>query len=144
MSSYLVISDGGSRGNPGPAASAFVVFQNSKQSFMAGFYWGERTNNQAEYLALIMALEWLKGEDLSSRDEVTLRSDSELMIKQLTGKYKVKSPQIRILFEKSRQLLQDLSQRGISFRLEHKLRQHTYLADSLLNKILDLVPENRE
>ncbi len=139
MSSYLIVSDGGSRGNPGPAASAFVVFQDGKQNFMAGFYWGRKTNNQAEYLALIMALEWLKKEDLSPKDEITFRSDSELMIRQLKGEYKVKSPQIRILFEKSRQLLQSLSERGVSFRLEHKLRQHTHSADSLLNKILDMV-----
>ncbi len=139
MSSYLVVSDGGSRGNPGPAASAFVVFINNQQVFQGGFYWGKKTNNQAEYLALLMALKWLGNQNLTSDDEVIFRSDSELMIRQLQGKYKVRSPQIKPLFEQVKDFLNNLSQKGVRVTLEHKLRQHTHLADSLLNQVLDLV-----
>ena len=91
--------DGGSRGNPGPAAAAFVLTDPQGRQLQArAFFIGEATNNVAEYTAIHKALEAAKS---LGATQITVYSDSELLVRQLNGQYKVKSDQIRPLFAKS-------------------------------------------
>src|SRR3989338_10034829 len=91
-----IYTDGGSRGNPGPAASGAVLKEldedgNERELERTGKFLGETTNNQAEYTAIIIGLE--KAKELGAKD-VELVMDSELAVRQLTGEYKVKHPEI--------------------------------------------------
>ncbi len=138
--SWLIIVDGGARGNPGPAASGFVVIRNDKVVFEAGFYWGVKTNNQAEYLGLLMVLGWVKRNmDKLDEDEVVIRMDSELVVSQVSGMYKVKSAKMRPLHDKVRKVIEELKKGGIRIKLEHELRQATEEADRIVNEVLDLI-----
>ena len=103
MKKIIIYTDGGSRGNPGPAAGG-VIFCNEKGEAFKKFseYLGDNfTNNEAEYQAVIFALKKFKalfGKKLAVLTEIELRSDSELLIKQLEGEYKILEPKIVSLF----------------------------------------------
>ncbi len=127
----VVHTDGGSRGNPGPAAAGFVLADDTgKRRLAKAFFLGEATNNVAEYTALIRALE--AANDLGAA-EVTVYTDSELMVRQLQGAYKVKSDLIRPLFEQVSEL-----RRGFgSCRVVHVTRDKNKQADALVNRALD-------
>ncbi|HNS22813.1 MAG TPA: phosphoribosylglycinamide formyltransferase [Sedimentisphaerales bacterium] len=127
----VVHTDGGSRGNPGPAASGFVLADDTgKRRLAKAFFLGEATNNVAEYTALIRALE--AANDLGAT-EVTVYTDSELMVRHLQGAYKVKSDLIRPLFEQVSEL-----RRGFgSCRVVHVTRDNNKEADRLVNQALD-------
>ena len=99
----IIYTDGGSRGNPGPAAAAFVLYNEKKFLLQSrGMFLGSRTNNFAEYTAVIKALEAAK--QIGAR-RLKIYSDSELLVRQINGRYKVKSDNIRTLFEKASRLL---------------------------------------
>ena len=88
-----IFTDGGARGNPGPAATGFLILSETGQVLMAkSRYLGSRTNNQAEYEALITALE--SAMKLQA-DEVACHLDSQLVVRQITGEYRVKNPELR-------------------------------------------------
>jgi len=124
-------TDGGSRGNPGPAAAGFVLQDAAGRPLQArAFFLGEATNNVAEYSALIKALE--AAGDLGA-DEVTVFSDSELLVKQLNGQYKVRSDLIRPLFEQADVLASHFS----SCSIRHVTRDKNKEADRLVNEALD-------
>ena len=90
--------DGGSRGNPGPAAAAFVLNDTSRKQLEAkAFFLGRATNNVAEYTSLVKALE---AAAQKSPKQITVFSDSELLVKQITGQYRVKSEQIKPFYQK--------------------------------------------
>src|SRR3989442_7160660 len=92
---YIVQTDGAARGNPGPAAIGVVIEDDQGHTvYEASRTLGIRTNNEAEYLALITALEYLK--DVRPK-EAEFRLDSELVVKQLSGQYKVKEPRLQAL-----------------------------------------------
>ena len=97
----IIYCDGGSRGNPGPAASAFVVTEDGKTIFKDSKFLGVETNNVAEYQALIKALELACK---FTKDEITCNLDSELVVKQLLGEYKVRNPKLLPLFLKVQKL----------------------------------------
>ncbi len=123
--------DGGSRGNPGPAASAFVLTDsNGKQIQAKAFYLGKATNNFAEYTSIHKALEAAKSLGAS---HITVYSDSELLVRQLNGEYKVKSEQIRPLYVKAFELLACFE----NWQLRHIFRQDNKKADELVNRALD-------
>ncbi len=127
-----IYTDGGSRGNPGPAAYGFVVYENEKIIFKKGEYLGIQTNNYAEYMAVIAAFEWVKkhkGEDVS----LNLFCDSLLVASQLTGKYKVKNESIKQLVKKAKALESFFS----DVTYTHVLRAHNKEADRMVNKALD-------
>ena len=85
-----IFCDGGARGNPGPAAAAFVVFSGNKTLAKEGKYLGSTTNNQAEYNAVLLAMKWLlKNKSNIDGKKVDFYLDSELVVKQLMGEYKV-------------------------------------------------------
>ncbi len=98
MSRAVLRSDGGARGNPGPAGAGFVIEVDGSVACMAGRFLGEATNNVAEYEALIWGLENVRALGYS---EVSVFADSELLVKQINGLYKVKNAGLKPLFVRS-------------------------------------------
>jgi len=133
MSQIKIYVDGGSRGNPGKAAAAFVVIENGKVLTKQGYYIGERTNNEAEYSSVIYALRWLS-ESKEDYINVQLFLDSELVTKQLKGQYKMKSKNLMPLLKEARFL-----EKKISSKVTYKNipREENRLADRMVNKVLD-------
>ncbi len=123
--------DGGSRGNPGPAAYG-VVIRNPKGEIIARLkkYIGQATNNVAEYFGLIAALDY---SDTHGIRALRILSDSELMVKQMRGQYKVKSEDLRPLFERAKKMSQTFE----SFRIDHVYREQNSEADALANQAMD-------
>ena len=134
---YIIHTDGGSRGNPGPAAIG-VVIQATDGSLKKeyGEYIGETTNNDAEYQAVIFALKKLKqliGNDEAGKAHVTFYMDSELLVKQFNYEYKVKEEKMQKLFLEVHNLRLDFGK--VEFK--HVLRGKNANADKLLNQVLD-------
>jgi ribonuclease HI len=123
--------DGGSRGNPGPAAYG-VVIRDGKGQIVARLkkYIGQNTNNVAEYFGLIAALDYAETHGIGA---LRVESDSELMVKQMRGQYKVKSEDLKPLFERAKKMSQALE----SFRIDHVYREQNREADALVNQALD-------
>jgi ribonuclease HI len=123
--------DGGARGNPGPAAYGVVV-RNAKGEILAELaeYLGNQTNNFAEYSGLLAALEYAVREKYPS---LKVLSDSELLVKQMKGQYRVKNPGLLELYERARALVRKLEH----FSIDHVLREYNRDADRLVNQVLD-------
>jgi ribonuclease HI len=129
---YLVAhTDGGARGNPGPAGYG-VVIHDSKGNKVAALsqYLGRQTNNFAEYQALIAALEYAVEHGPKALKVI---SDSELLVRQIKGIYKVKEPTLRDLHARASHLISKLDW----FNIEHVLRGHNREADELANQAMD-------
>ena len=129
---YLIAHvDGGARGNPGPAGFG-VVIEDEKGAHVAQIsqYVGHNTNNYAEYMGLLAALEYAVGHPAKALKVV---SDSELMVRQIGGIYKVRSENLRELYERARSLIRQLSW----FSIEHTLREGNRDADRLANQAMD-------
>jgi len=128
-----IYSDGGARGNPGPAAAAFLIISGDGVVLRAAsFSLGKRTNNQAEYEALIAALEsavQLEGQ------EVVCHLDSELVGRQLTGEYSVRNTELKQLWCRVQELRRSF--RHISFINVPRTNKFIKEADALVNKQLD-------
>jgi len=133
MKKLITYTDGGSRNNPGPAACGIVVLDD-KEEVIHTFskYIGTATNNQAEYGALILALEKAK-ELLPQGGEVMCHLDSELVVKQLKREYKVKDEKMKELFARVCKLCLDFDK----VEFIHVRREKNKLADKLVNKELD-------
>jgi ribonuclease HI len=130
-----IFCDGGSRGNPGPAASAFVVYDSQGvELYKKGIYIGVATNNQAEYGAVVAALEWLSMSQNKDITRVNFVLDSELVVRQLTGVYKIKNKNILPLAQKAISAIKSL-QAIITFT--HVLRSKNVVADALVNHAID-------
>ena len=128
----IAYTDGASRGNPGPAAAAFVLSDLAGIRLQAkAFFIGRTTNNVAEYTAIIKALQAAK--EIGAK-ELTVFSDSELLVRQINGKYKVKSEQIRPLFQQAVELLSELE----NYKVQFVPRQKNQEADKLVNQALNL------
>lgn len=130
-----LFTDGGSRGNPGQAAIGLVIEDPSKGEVIREHYEriGIETNNVAEYRALI---EGLKIANRFHPNRLICHLDSELIVKQLSGEYKVKMPTLRVFFDEIKELAEDFT--AISF--VHIPRADNYKADALVNKALDEHP----
>lgn len=126
-----VFCDGGSRGNPGPSASG-VVITTIKGEVLAEYceYLGIQTNNYAEYSAVLLALRNI--EDHHLKGKITFYLDSQLVVRQLNGEYKVKNANIKGLYE---QIISQIGNLNISFH--HVYREDNKLADAQVNKCLD-------
>ena len=122
---YSLYTDGGARGNPGPAASGFVIYNNKKIIAREGKYLGVATNNQAEYNAVLLGLE--KAQELKIT-ELDCFLDSELVVKQLKLEYKVKNKDLAAIFLKA----WNLSKKFNKIR-----REKNKEADKVVNEILD-------
>ena len=130
---YIVHTDGAARGNPGPAAIGVVIEdEDGRTVYEASRALGVRTNNEAEYQALITALEYLK--DVRPA-EVEFRLDSELVVKQIGGQYKVKEPRLQALHGQVIMLLNAVKK----FKFRHVRREDNARADELANEALDAV-----
>jgi ribonuclease HI len=125
-------TDGASRGNPGDAAFAYVIAREGQPPIEEGDCLGQMTNNQAEYTALVRALEHAL--ELGSHHRVLLHSDSELMVKQMNGEYRVKNEDLRDLYEQACDL-RDHFKGGVTIR--HVRRAQNKRADELCNEALD-------
>lgn len=127
----IVNTDGGSRGNPGPAACGVVVRSDDGQILMErGQFLGRQTNNVAEYEGVILGLAMAR--ELNA-DEVELRSDSELLVRQLTGVYRVKNEALKLLYDKVRSAMKPF--KGVVIR--HVRREENSDADRMCNDALD-------
>jgi ribonuclease HI len=137
---FTIYSDGGSRGNPGPAACGVVIFNGDKEIKRLNKTIGNTTNNQAEYQALEMGLNWIKLNcyaDIALCDEgskISCKLDSELVVKQLNGEYKIKNVELKPWFAKIRNLVIELGG-GVTF--SHIRREQNKIADMLVNEALD-------
>jgi ribonuclease HI len=130
-STVTVNIDGGARGNPGPAGYGAVFKDASgKKIGELSRYLGVCTNNYAEYSGLIAALEHAIAQCYKA---LKVFSDSELLVRQITGVYKVKSPELRELYDRARALIRKLE----SFRIEHVRREFNHEADRLANRAMD-------
>ncbi len=123
--------DGGSRGNPGPAGyGVFIQGTGGEKLAELSEFLGRTTNNVAEYRALLGALEWALEH---GRGRLRVVGDSELLVKQIQGRYKVASPDLRPLYEEAKRRIARLD----GFRIEHVLRGKNREADRLANEAMD-------
>lgn len=128
----LIYIDGGARGNPGPAAAGVCITtpDGSEALHEAGYWLGSMTNNEAEYQGLLHALKTAIDMGFES---VHIRSDSELMVKQIKGEYRVKAPNLKPLFVEARDRLAKLPK----WSIEHVKRDKNKRADQLANIAMD-------
>jgi ribonuclease HI len=123
--------DGGSRGNPGPAGIGVVLrAQDGTPLVTLGRYIGRATNNVAEYRGLITAMQ--KAKEIGAK-KILIRGDSELIVKQMKGEYRVKNADLRVLYEEAQDLIAEFD----SAKIEHNYRSDNTLADKLANLAMD-------
>jgi ribonuclease HI len=132
MQVLYIYADGASRGNPGEAGAGMVIMDSNHHVLLEkGTYLGKTTNNVAEYRALILAL----GEARRLGAQVVkIFLDSELLVRQLKGVYRVKSPNLRVLFEETQRLLQNFN----TYDIMHIRRNENSAADRLANQAINL------
>jgi ribonuclease HI len=131
---HIANIDGASRGNPGPASYAVVIRDPSgKVVLELAKKFGRDTNNVAEYYALLAALDYSTSHGITA---LRIRSDSELLVRQMQGRYKVKSADLKPLHERASRLSRQLSY----FAIEHVRREENRDADALANLALDSGP----
>lgn len=131
QSRVTAFCDGGSRGNPGPAGyGVFVQAEDGSPLAELSDFIGKRTNNVAEYSGLLAALEWALANGAS---QLKVVSDSELMVKQMKGQYRVNSPELRPLYEEAKRRAAQLAR----FEMQHVLRGKNKEADRLANEAMD-------
>ncbi len=132
-------TDGGARGNPGPAAIGVIAKARSETLFEISEYIGQQTNNVAEYTAVIHALHHLNEHQVTA-DNCSFILDSELIIRQIIGQYRVKEARLQALVAEVHRLIKELKDGGrlknITFR--HVLRAENKRADQLVNQALDV------
>jgi ribonuclease HI len=129
---YLIAYiDGGARGNPGPAGYGVVITDHKGQKIATlSEYLGHQTNNYAEYSGLLAALRFAVEHPIGALKVI---SDSELLVKQLRGEYKVRNPALQELYSQARQLIRALNR----FSIQHVLREQNREADRLANSAMD-------
>ncbi len=123
--------DGASRGNPGPSGAGIYIKKGQEDTIKTGFFLGTKTNNEAEYLALLIGILLLKKE-IKENEGVTIISDSQLLIRQLEGVYKVKKPELK---RKHQAIFAELG--NIKCRFKHVEREYNTVADALANEGID-------
>lgn len=137
MKNELTIhTDGGSRGNPGPSACAFVVEEGVEILHTGSKFLGKATNNHAEYSGVVLALDWLNTQKQITNhySQITFFLDSELIVRQINGRYKVKDENLKKLHtevnNKTREMAKEISFKNVP-------REQNKIADRLVNEILD-------
>ena len=128
----MIRTDGGARGNPGPAAAGAVITDADGEVLSArGYYLGETTNNVAEYEAVLRGLQ--EAERLGGT-ELEIFCDSELIVKQINGQYRVKNAKLKTLHSEAMKRIQSFAQ----VKVQHVYREENTVADSLVNQALDV------
>lgn len=128
---WRLFIDGAARNNPGPAAAGMVIYKNGLLFSKHGFFLGNRTNNQAEYMALVLGIYMVK-KQYDEADHVEILSDSQLLVRQFKGEYRVKHPELKPLHMLAKTLLE-----GVVYTISHILREKNEQADELANYGLD-------
>lgn len=132
-------TDGGARGNPGPAAVGVVMLY-GPEVIKYHRYIGEATNNQAEYTAVLDAFaeifQWIENRQFPVK-QVNFFLDSELIVRQINGIYRIKEPKLQLLYQKIRQQLVEAAERSITVTFSHIPRRQNAEADRLVNQALD-------
>lgn len=128
---WRLFVDGASRNNPGRAGAGIFLVKNDKPVHKGGYFLGIKTNNQAEYLALLIGI-CIAKQYMESHDLLSIVSDSELLIKQLKGEYKVKNPALKTLHAGALSLLAP-----VNYNVCHVLREYNKDADAMANKGVD-------
>ncbi len=125
---FYIYTDGASRGNPGNAGAGFIIYNENGDIVKKGKkFLGKKTNNEAEYYALIIALK-----NIPENASVSIFSDSELMVKQLNGEYKVRNEKLKPLYNEVIKLLENKE-----YNINHIKREKNKLADNLANEAID-------
>lgn len=138
----VAFTDGAARGNPGPSASGYAIFEGERRVKEDAFYNGKATNNIAEYKAVVAALEWCVENTDHGSVSVSLNSDSELVVRQLRGAYKVKSEPLRPLHRKAMLLSNALG--GVEFANLRRSNRHISAVDKALNALLDSYEDKQQ
>lgn len=123
--------DGAARNNPGPAGAGMYILKNGVEFSRHGFFLGNKTNNQAEYLALLLGILLLKAH-MCPEDKVIIKSDSQLLVRQLTGMYAIKNPELKRIAATIKEMLSMLK-----YTLVHIRREENSVADCLANMGID-------
>jgi ribonuclease HI len=138
MSTVTIHTDGGSRGNPGPAATGVVCYLDGKQIARFGEYLGLGTNNEAEYQAFQQSLRWLTkwGTEIDglSRHTVVWHLDSKLVVEQLNRRWKIKEPRMAVF---AKEIWQELAALPVRFSIQYVPRAENAMADEVVNEILN-------
>jgi ribonuclease HI len=132
----VIHTDGASRGNPGKASIAYVIEGLAKDPIEFYKAIGETTNNQAEYQAVIAAMSFLASENIAGK-ELHFFADSELVVKQIKGEYRVRDASIKPVFDQVKQLQASLEKLGNDLRFTAVRRAENKRADYLANVALD-------
>jgi ribonuclease HI len=130
--SVIIHTDGGARGNPGPAGAGVVIVDaaDGQAIFEGGLFLGRATNNVAEYKGVIAAL---KAAGMLGARRVTLQSDSQLLVRQINGQYRVKNAGLRPLYQQAVELAGQFD----SCEFRHVRREENTVADRLVNRAID-------
>lgn len=123
--------DGASKNNPGPAGAGVYVTREGKDIIKEGFFLGSKTNNEAEYIALLLGVA-LACEQMGEHDMLEIVADSQLMVKQVIGEYKVRKPELQRIHQQVMRLL-----RPVRYQIKHVLREYNKVADKLANQGVD-------
>jgi len=130
-SSWELYVDGAARNNPGPAGAGLYLTCDGKAVEKQGFYLGKKTNNQAEYLALLLGVFYAQ-RHMGPQDRLVIKADSQLMVRQVQGVYKIKNSELKELYSKVRSMLD-----ALHFSIEHVMREENKVADALANAGID-------
>jgi ribonuclease HI len=130
VSGAVLRTDGGSRGNPGPAGAGFVIEHDGEIICRGGRFLGSQTNNVAEYEAMIWGLENVSALGFS---DVTVFADSELLVKQINGQYRVKNEGLKPLFVRTLRVLRSFT----TWKVTHVRREQNAEADAMANDAMD-------
>jgi len=131
VTTWKLFIDGASRKNPGNAGAGVYLMKNEEIAFKKGFFLGCKTNNQAEYLALLLGIYYAK-KYVQPQDLLAIFSDSELLVKHMKGEYKIRNAELKQLFDFAFVLLD-----GLHYSFCHVLREYNAHADALANEGID-------
>lgn len=130
-SSWELYVDGAARNNPGPAGAGFYLLKDGVPVEEQGMYLGNKTNNQAEYLALLLGVYYAQNH-MGPGDTLTIKADSQLMVRQIQGIYKIKNQELARMYSVIKTMLD-----ALQFRIEHVRREQNKVADKLANAGID-------
>lgn len=128
---WFLYIDGAARNNPGPAAAGMYLLKEQETVCKKGYYLGTKTNNQAEYAALIIGVSLAK-EYMPPADKLNIKSDSLLLVRQIAGEYAIKNPELKKLHQQALMLLDNMN-----YSIVHVYREDNKIADSMANLALD-------
>lgn len=134
MSNFKIYSDGGARGNPGPAAYGFIVYKDDIEIYSGKDFLGIATNNIAEYKGLLAAMDWVLENISDDIEKINFFLDSELVVKQMKGEYKIKNKELFDIAQKIKNIERKLSSK---ITYTHVPRVENKQADLLVNQMLD-------